>query len=69
MHLANQSKDASAITNMQSHLNDNLHLDQRDELIAIGKDLIDAGWMTEWELDTIEVQLTTHGRQRVLLFN
>jgi hypothetical protein len=47
MHLANQSKDTGAITNMQGHLNANLNFDQIDELIVIGKDLIEAGWMTE----------------------
>ena len=68
MHLANASNDARIIRDMQNDLNTSLSPQQKQELINLGQELIRAWWMTQWELNIIEVQLITSQKQQELIF-
>jgi hypothetical protein len=68
LNLANRSGKLDITQERTEYLKLTYNFDQLDDLIAIGKQLIQNGLMTVSELDIIEVQLTTHGRQRVLFY-
>ncbi len=68
MHLANISQDSNVIQGMQNDLNTSLSLEQKQKLVTLGQELIKAWWMTQWELDLIEIQLITNQKQQELIF-
>lgn len=63
MNLANRSKNATLITDMQNDLNMNLSPDNIDKLIELGQDVVIAWWMSQWELKIIDTQLSVWTKQ------